>query len=75
MPAIRLTAAWPVAPDDPAEVATDGLLTAGADLVAIISHRPVYCCETLCPQHGLCGYLSLLSIQLRDNENVLLDQK
>lgn len=45
MPASGLTAAWPVAPDDPTEVATDGLLTAGADSTgyrtAIISHKSV----------------------------------
>jgi len=45
MPVSGLTAARPVAPDDPTEAATDGLLTAGADSTgrraAIISHRPV----------------------------------
>lgn len=45
MPASGLTAAWQVALDDPSEVATDGLLTAGADSTgrraAIISYSPV----------------------------------
>lgn len=82
MPASGLTAALPVAPDDPTGVATDGLLTAGADSTehraAIISRRPAeWCFYAKLPalRSGPWIFKAPYPIKLFDNTNVFLYQK